>query len=211
MPQESKVLFLIPAPDMDERAIATVTVEGFQVIPLKLAPIDESTCLDTYLASLVAQVPSPGSTLLGFCYGAILAIEISGMVQAQKVVVVSGIKSSAEIAFSRKLAARIFLLLPNVVLSGLGRLVAFLVNEILRSEVRIPRIWLKSAQNKFIVRHALHFSGPSAQTPKILHIHGEKDAALPAKSIRDARIIPGAGHFLFVTNRKDMIRMMADT
>jgi hypothetical protein len=42
----SKIVYFVPAPEMDERSIQAVKLNGFEVIPVILPPIDSDTELE---------------------------------------------------------------------------------------------------------------------------------------------------------------------
>jgi hypothetical protein len=78
--------------------------------------------------------------LLGFCYGGVLALELSRTISVKKIVIVSSIKNSSEIPGRWKLAAWVYYYTPNLFLTGLGVTLTSFVKNILRSDIKIPKI-----------------------------------------------------------------------
>ncbi len=204
-----KEVYLVPAPDMDERAIDAVQFDDFEIVRVSLPPLTQNTDLDTYIAQLTTQIRDPNPILIGFCYGGLLAIEIGKRMDTSKIVIVSGIKDRAEIPLSRRLIAMAFLCLPSRMATAFGCSLSFTLNQLLRLPVKIPRIWLKNSQNKFIVKHALGFN-PSDTDSDIVRIHGENDRVVPLRKRSNVTVIKDAGHFMFVTKRKEMLRVIAE-
>lgn len=208
--QSRKRIYLIPAPDMDERAIDSVVIPGFEIIKLNLPPLCSDTNVTACCRSLLTQIEDQEPILLGFCYGGILALELAGSISVTKVVIVASIKQSFEIPNMWKLAALAYYYTPNLFLTVSGIAVTSFVRNVLRSDIKIPRIWLKSPQNKFIVRHALSFQ-TALDDRLVTHIHGDSDRLLPIKNIKRARVIPGGGHFMFVDKRKEVLTAISES
>jgi pimeloyl-ACP methyl ester carboxylesterase len=78
----------------------------------------------------------------------------------------------------------------------------------LETHARIPRIWLKREQYKFLLAHALTFEGIARDIP-VTHIHGQHDALLPVSALAATHVIEGSGHFLFIDKRKELLTLLA--
>jgi hypothetical protein len=212
-PHTLQTVYLIPAPDMKERAIEAILaagIKGATLIRVELPPIAcdfSRENLQTICDAIKSQIHNKNPILLGFCYGGALAIEVARELDSPRVILVSSLLSSDELPVSRKLLAKFFLRAPESGLSLIGNSVIFVVKKVLRRAVKIPRIWKKIPQNRFISHHALNLKPiPSEQI--IGRIHGERDAILPIGLISNAKVIKNAGHFLFVSHRKEMLRML---
>ena len=64
-----KAVYLIPAPDMSESAIAAIQVEGCEIFPLRLASLENNATVETSIQFLKLQIRHEKPILLGFCYG----------------------------------------------------------------------------------------------------------------------------------------------
>ncbi len=208
-----RTVYLIPAPDMEERAIEAILatgIKGATLIRVQLPPIkkefsDEN--LQIVCDAIKRQIHNKHPILLGFCYGGVLAIEVARHFYAPRVLLVSSLCSKHELPISHKILARAFLVTPESALSVAGNSLIFVVKKLLAREVVIPRLWKKVTQNRFIARHALNLrSLPSEQI--IGRIHGERDAIVPIGLISNAKVIKNAGHFLFVSHRKEMLKLI---
>lgn len=208
MPLAANPIYLVPAPDMNERAVRSICLEGREIVALQLPSLNRSTELEEVLAQLGSQIAHEKPTLIGFCYGGVLALELAKRIDAERVVVVSGIKHHREIARSRKLLARVYCRLPDRFVKVLGLSAGFVANQILRRNIHIPRVWLKGEQNKFILAHALSFEGIGPDVP-VTHIHGQRDALLPVNALAATHVIEGGGHFLFLGKRKELLSQLA--
>lgn len=204
-------VYLVPAPDMDERAVRSIQVEGREVVALKLEPLHRGTDLETFLANLRAQIHHERPALLGFCYGGVLALELARRLDVERVVLVSGVTHHRDLAPSRKLLAKLYVGLPTGPLRILGPALSFFVNNILRIKIHIPRVWQKTEQNKFLLQHALAFEGSARDLP-IVRIHGSHDLLLPLTPTllsSAPHLIEGGGHFLFIDKPKELRELLS--
>ena len=208
-----QTVYLIPAPDMKERAIEAVLAAGIKGATLVRVELPPITCdfsgenLQTICDAIKSQIHDRHPILLGFCYGGALAIEVARELDSPRVILVSSLLSADELPVSHKLLAKFFLRAPESGLSLIGNSVIFVVKKVLRRAVKIPRIWKKIPQNRFISNHALILK-PLPNEQIIGRIHGERDAIVPIGLISNAKVIKNAGHFLFVSHRKEMLRML---
>lgn len=199
------VVYLIPAADMDERAIDGIQIEGVKIYRVKLPSLTASSKLRDVTDQISKQINHKNPILLGFCSGSMLAIETAKIIESRKIIVVSGITNGGEIVQSRKILAFAFNALPEWCLLALGVFVSTVINKVLRLNVKIPRIWLKVGQNKFILKHALSLDARDVNG-KVIRIHGAKDLIVPLANNKADYIIPAAGHFMFVHRRKDVLQ-----
>ncbi|MCX6123597.1 MAG: hypothetical protein NTV34_02430 [Proteobacteria bacterium] len=154
-----KAIYHIPAPDMDENQIALVRTDGVNIISLELPPILRNTSIDNLKEALCGQIKEQDPILLGFYYGGLLIQEVCKSIPGSTSIVVSRIINHSEISAGSRLAGRTFLYAPATVLKTIGHTLTIVINGIMRVPVKIPRIWRKIPQNKFIIRHSLNFNG----------------------------------------------------
>jgi hypothetical protein len=205
---EKPVVYLIPAADMDERVIDGIQIEGVKIHRVKLPILTAASTLREVTDQISSQINHKNPILLGFCSGSMLAIEVAKIIEPQKIIVVSGITNGEEIVQSRKILACAFNALPEWCIQTIGVFVATLVNKVLRLTVKIPRIWLKVGQNKFILRHALSLNSRDVNG-KVIRIHGAKDLIVPLAKTKADYVVPDAGHFMFVYQRKEVLQAVS--
>ena len=205
---EKLVVYLIPAADMDERAIDGIQIEGVKIHRVKLPALTAASTLREVTDRISSQINHKNPILLGFCSGSMLAIEVAKIIEPQKIIVVSGITNGEEIVQSRKILAFAFNTLPEWCILTFGVFVSTLINKVLRFNVKIPRIWLKVGQNKFILKHALSLNSRDVNG-KVIRIHGAKDLIVPLANNKADHVIPGGGHFMFVHQRKEVLQAIS--
>jgi hypothetical protein len=196
--------------ERDIEAVLAAGIKGANLIRVYLPPINKEYSeenLQIVCDAIKGQIHNKRPILLGFCYGGVLAIEVARQLVSPRVILVSSLLSSDELPLSHKLLAKYFLVTPESGLSLVGNSLVFVTKTLLSSKVIIPRIWMKVPQNRFIARHALNLRPlPSEQI--IDRIHGERDAIVPIRLISNAKVIKNAGHFLFISHRKEMLKQL---
>ncbi len=202
---EKLVVYLIPAPDMDERAIDGLRSDSFDFVRVNVPALTYKSKLSDVTEQIAAQIDGESPILLSFCSSGVLAIEVAKIIKVHKTIVVSGIKSSQQLVLSRKMLASLFIVVPEWSLRALWTFITFLINRIMRINVKIPRVWLKVGQNKFILRHALKLSCLGVNG-EIVRIHGDSDLIVPLAGTDADYVIPGGGHFMFVYQRKELLQ-----
>jgi hypothetical protein len=206
MSSANNIVYLIPAADMDERAIDGIQIAGVKVHRVKLPTLTDRSKLRDVTEHISKQINQENPILLGFCSGSVLAIEVAKIIEAQKIM--SGITKGGDIVQSRKILAFTFNALPEWSLLALGVFVSTFVNKVLRLNVKILRIWLKVGQNKFILKHALSLNSREIDG-KMIRIHGAKDLIVPLADTKADYIIPDGGHFMFVHRRNEVLQAIA--
>lgn len=202
-------IYHIPAPDMDDKQIALVRTDDLNIINLTLQPITRKTTLEGLTIGLSGQITELNPILLGFCYGGILAQEVAERIPRAQVIVVSSIINGKEVKMGHRLLAKLFYYCPNRFLAFFGTAAKVLINDFLRLPIKIPKIWLKAEQNKFIIKHSLSFQG--AKSARVFRIHGSNDRVVPIAVGSADRMIKSAGHFMFFQNRhKEVLLAIKD-
>lgn len=215
--EECPIVYLVPAPDMKERDIEAIvrsplfsSKQAHRLVRVRLPEIDceySQESLHEFVVQIKQQIQGKDPILLGFCYGGAIAIEVARELGIARLILVSSLLAADELPLSRRILCRFFLVTPEPLLTALGNLLIFVMKTVLRKDVAIPRLWKKVKQNRFLARHALSLQRPHDQS-LLGRIHGERDGIIPNRLLSNAHVIHNAGHFLFVTHRKEMLKLI---
>lgn len=93
-------------------------------------------------------------------------------------------------------------------LVGIGVSSVFVLNSLLKLKLKTPRLWLKSSQNKFIVKHLANFNSQGVES-KIVRIHGDRDFIVPARGLKIDYVIKSGGHFMFLDHHKQVLEAIS--
>lgn len=178
------------------------------VDPIEWIPNEPNESLAEYSRRLLPQIDATRPFfIIGFSFGAALAVEIAKHTKPLLVVVVSGIASNAEIPFYLK-HARAF---------GAYHLAPYIVKiwtPLLRWGVGFSFGTRDPVALDVLVRMVQEMDPPFYQwgleafmdwdnthvPPNLLHIHGSRDRLLPARYVEPDVVIKGGGHFIVYTH-----------
>jgi pimeloyl-ACP methyl ester carboxylesterase len=199
-----KTIYCISGMGADERAFAHIAVPGYELRhiqwkePLPGEPIAE------YAKRMAADIPTPNPVLMGLSFGGMMCIEIAKLIPVAKVVIISSVKSQAELPRWMRLVGR----------AGLHRIVplrSFKLLEPLQNrklgvtneaERRMAIDYRRNANQRYInwaVHQVLNWQN-NWQPTSLYHIHGTRDRMFPIKKVNASHVVPGGGH-LMIMNR----------
>jgi pimeloyl-ACP methyl ester carboxylesterase len=102
-----KKIYCISGLGADERAFAKLHIEGYQLIHLPwLLPVQNET-IEQYAKRMSENIKEENPVLMGLSFGGIVSIEIAKYTPAEKVILISSVKSSKEMPVWMKLAGKL--------------------------------------------------------------------------------------------------------
>jgi len=204
----SRTIYCISGLGTDERIFSKLRPVGYSLkyIP-QLLPDSEET-IGAYAARLAKFIKEDNAILLGVSFGGILAIEIAKIKPLQKLIIVSGIKSSKELPRWMKVVGTLKLnrVLPVRSYKFTERIDNNRLGITTEEEKELARA-LRQAADKAHMEWGVNeiFNWRNNWIPDyVFHIHGDKDRIFPVTKVNADYIIKGATHLL-VYNRADEV------
>jgi pimeloyl-ACP methyl ester carboxylesterase len=163
---------------------------------------EKGESLSAYAARMAANITDPEPVvLLGLSFGGIVAQEIAHIRPVRQLLLLSTIKSPAELPFS----FRFMRYLPLYQLSrGSWRIRAlpywaprFGVQH--QDEIELLAAMFgtfSDAYRMWSIRQLTRWNQPSGPQAPFAHLHGSKDHVFPARYLKDATLISGSNHFM---------------
>lgn len=198
-----KTLYCISGLGADERAFSRLKIDAgyrLQVIPWIL-PIKHETIQD-YAKRMSISITEKKPVLLGLSFGGIMCSEIARLIPVEKIIIVSSIKTSAEIPSWMKAAA--WLKLHKIVPLRSTKLTAPIQNRMLgvtdEEDKRIAEHYRKHADIKYVkwaVDQVMNWKNNWVH-PAIYHIHGDNDKLFPIGKTKPDFTVKDAGHFMIM-------------
>jgi esterase/lipase len=204
-----KQVYCISGLGADERIFQRLRIDGVQFIFLQwITPLHKET-IEAYAKRMSLQVVDENAILMGVSFGGMMAIEIGKHISAQKIILLSSIKSHKELPRWMKICGRLKLNKLAPARRPFKWMAAFENNflgtrgieeETLANEFRqtIDPHYLKWAIDKVV--NWQNEIRPSS----LYHIHGTNDKTFPIKNIQPTYRINGGSHFM-VMNRAEEI------
>ena len=199
-----KTIYCISGLGADERVFAKLEVKGFELKVIHwLLPMPDET-LPHYAERMRQEITEENPILMGLSFGGMVCTEIAKQVPVKKIILISSIKSSAELPLWMKTIAR--LKLHKIVPLRSTKLTQPFQNRMLGVETEEEKTLVASFRKKvdlpytnWAVNQALNWKNEWTH-PEIYHIHGTKDNMFPIRNIKAEYIIKNAGH-LMIMNR----------
>ncbi len=170
-----------------------------------ISPIHKES-IEHYAKRLAKSVQHENSVLLGVSFGGIVVQEMSKFLSLKKLIVVSSVKSSAELPKRMKIAKRTkaYKLIPTRLLSNVEALAKYAFGETASKRIELYKKYL-SVSDKHYLDWAIEQMVCWKQDeplPNIIHIHGEKDAVFPLYNIKDCIAVKGGSHIMIINKYK---------
>jgi pimeloyl-ACP methyl ester carboxylesterase len=200
----------------DQRVFNFIALPGVEMVHVKWLPPERHEPLGTYARRLLAQFDAqPPVTLLGVSFGGIVAQEIAALLPCRRVIILSSIKSPAEMPLTISLVRRtgVHRLVPGWLLKAGNVLTGNYYFSIrTREEARLLQAIVRDTDPAFL-RWAVHEVvrwQPPAPVPGLVHFHGTADRIFPADRIQQFTPIPGGGHFMVVQEAPLLSRLISE-
>jgi pimeloyl-ACP methyl ester carboxylesterase len=203
-------IYCISGLGADERVFGFLRLPGAEMVQIKWVMPGQNESISNYARRLVEQMDTREAiTLMGVSFGGIIAQEIAKLIPCRQVIILSSVKSRAEMP---RLIALVRLTHMHRLVSGRllkwgGAAVAsYYFSVKTREENRLLQSIIRHTDPAFLrwaVDQVVHWQNRTAITG-LVHIHGTKDRIFPIGRIRDAVKVDGGGHFMIV-NKADLI------
>jgi pimeloyl-ACP methyl ester carboxylesterase len=209
-----KKIYCISGLGCDEKVFARVKLEGYQLVHLPWLMPKVNEPIHVYARRMSENVTEQNPILLGLSFGGMMSIEIAKLLPAQKVIIISSVKSYKEMPFWMRAAGKIKL---NKIIP----MRSYRVMEPLQNYT----MGISSKEDKEIVnRYRQHVSQPLLtwsvntilnwqndwQPPNIVHIHGDSDKIFPIKNICQMLSIKDGGHFMIFNKAKQVALVLGE-
>lgn len=202
-------IYCISGLGADERIFSKLIIKGYRLQHIPWLPPVANESIEAYAARMATYIQEENAVLIGVSFGGMMAIEIAKQRSLRKVIIISSIKSVAELPAWMKAAGRMRLnkmfplVRPLSLVEGMAnkRLGAFT-----QEEKEIARAYRKTANEAYVkwaVDKIVNWKN-TWQPPALLHIHGDADKIFPFHKIKEPVLINGGTHFM-VFNRADEI------
>ena len=201
-----KHIYCISGFGADERVFSKLDFGDNQVHYLSwLLPFSNEN-IEAYAKRMAEKIVHPNPILLGLSFGGMMVVEVSKLIDTDKVIIISSIKSHHELPFWMRIAGKlkldkIFPMRSFGLIEPLENYNLGIENE---DERRLVNGYRKNVSQQY-TNWAIHqiLNWKNQWTPANLsHIHGGKDQIFPLKYIKADYIIEDGGHFMIMNRNK---------
>ena len=202
----------------DERIFCKLKVPGSSFHYIKWVQPQDGESIVNYAGRLGKQIEHDNPILLGVSFGGMMAIEVAKLLHIQKVILISSVKSYAELPAWMKICGRYRFdrMLPSRPLHSIRPL------KVLRP-IQNYFLGTESAEEKAIANHFRDNVDPAYlrwsinqvlnwknewQPETTYHLHGEKDHIFPLKHVKPTHVVPDAGHFMVMNKCSEISEIL---
>lgn len=204
-----RTIYCISGLGADERAFAKLKIAtGYQLKVIAwLKPLTSET-IESYAKRMSSAIDEPDPILMGLSFGGIMCAEIAKQIPVQKIIIISSIKTSAQLPNWMRAVA--MLQLHKIVPLKSSRMTAPLQNRFLgvtnAEDLQVAQHFRKHADLHYVkwaVDKVMNWKN-SLVHPAIYHIHGDNDKMFPVKRTQPTYTIKNGGHFM-IMNKADEV------
>ncbi len=163
--------------------------------------------LTAYAEQMVKNIKHENSILVGVSFGGILVQEMKQYVKPKKVVIISSVKSNAELPRRMKVAktTKAYKLIPTKLFENIEVLAKFtLGSSMIKQRMVLYEKFLSVRDKHYLdwaIDQILNWKRTDAD-PEIIHIHGDADEIFPPKYIKGFIPVKGGTHIMIINKYK---------
>lgn len=207
-------IYCISGLGADESVFADLRIEGYQLRFLPwIAPLAKEN-LPSYARRMALPIAEAQPILLGVSFGGIMAIEIAKLIPVSKVIIISSVKSKAEMPTWMRLTGklRINKLVPIKNYKFTEPYRNYRLGISTKEEIELVNGYRNKAdrnQVKWSIHQILNWQGNTCPNA-VFHIHGEKDKMFPIGKIKPTHIIKGGTHMMIINKKEEISNCIRD-
>ncbi len=214
--QENIPVYLIPGQGGDGRLFNNLTLpKGFEARHIIYERPEVGMSMKAYAQQLTNQIDTTGRfILLGVSLGGMLATEMSELVPAEKVIIISSAKGRHELpgryTFQKKIPIY-KLVSPKTAKFG-AKLLQPIVEPDRQTEKETFKAMLRDKDAIFLrrtIEMIMHWDRTEAPD-HIIHIHGDKDHTLPIRKVDYDILVPGGSHMITLTRGEEVSKLVEE-
>ena len=162
--------------------------------------------LPNYAKRMAKFVVHENAVLIGVSFGGILVQEMSEFLNPNKIIIISSVKSNAELPQRMKLAkaTKAYKILPTGLLENMEVLAKFAFGDVLKQRFKLYERYLKMRDKPYLdwaIEQVVCWNRTQID-PKVIHIHGDADEVFPVKNIKNFINIKGGTHIMILNRFK---------
>ena len=177
--------------------------EKYEIHFLKWAKPVLNESIENYSKRLLDFIKHKNPILIGVSFGGLIVQEISKLIDVEKVIIISSIKSNRELPLYMKSAKflKLYNYFPLKLFDDVFNISKSLkINKIYKKLDLIDKYLSVRDENylKWAIREILNWK-QDKPLQEVIHIHGDSDLTFPISLIKDCIIVPAATHALILT------------
>ena len=180
--------------------------EKYEIHFLKWIKPALNESIEAYSERLLKFIEYKNPVLIGVSFGGLIVQEISKLIDVDKVIIISSIKSNTELPLYMKSAKflKLYNYFPLKLFDDVFNISKFLkINKIYKKLDLIDKYLSIRDEDylKWAIREILNWKQIKPLN-RVIHLHGDRDLTFPISLIKDCIVIPGGTHALILTKQR---------
>jgi pimeloyl-ACP methyl ester carboxylesterase len=205
---ETGKIYCLSGLGADEKIFADITINNhsLEFVPW-LTPAPKEKISD-YALRMAGQIPDKAPVLLGVSFGGMIAIEIAKQLPVKQVILISTVKTAAELPAWIKLVRRFKMNKWLPVKSN--KLTRSLDNRQIGARTKMEKELVQQYREKsdalymeWAINEIVNWTN-DWYPEKAIHIHGDKDKMFPVRKSAAAILIKGGTHLMILNKAKEI-------
>lgn len=166
-----------------------------------MLPLEHET-LSAYAGRMAQKVKHPNPVLIGVSFGGILVQEMKNFINAQKVIIISSVKTREEFPRRMKVAAstKAYKLLPTGWVGNIELLGKYTFGSKVTQRLKLYEQFLSVRDKSYLdwaIESIMLWERTEAD-PEVIHIHGDQDDVFPSKYLSNFITVKGGTHIMIL-------------
>ena len=167
----------------------------------------ENESIESYALRMTQKITHDNPVLIGVSFGGVLVQEMAKIIQTDKVIIISSVKTNKEFPSRFKIArnTKAYKLIPTQLLADIENLVKYAFGDnIVTKRIKLYAKYL-SVRDKHYLDWAIETIlcwNQKEINEAVIHIHGDEDEVFPIKHIRKCIVVKGGTHIMILNKFK---------
>lgn len=163
--------------------------------------------IEQYALRMTQKIKHENPVLIGVSFGGVLVQEMAKIIQTNKVIIISSVKTNKEFPSRFKIArnTKAYKLIPTQLLADIEKLVKYAFGDnIVTKRIKLYEKYL-SVRDKHYLDWAIETIlcwNQKEINENVIHIHGDADEVFPIKHIRKCIVVKGGTHIMILNKFK---------
>ncbi len=171
-----------------------------------IPPLSLNESIESYAKRMTKKIVHKNPVLIGVSFGGILVQEICKLIDCEKVIIISSVKSRSEFPLRLRFEKflKVYQFLPVFIIDRLQMLSKFSMSKTLNERFEMYEKYLSIRDENYLkwaVKCIITWQ-TIQPNPHVIHIHGDNDFVFPIKNIKNSIIIKGGTHVMIINRFK---------
>ena len=169
-------------------------------------PLSFEESIQDYAARICEEIKHERPIIIGVSFGGMIVQEMSKIIQVEKVIIISSLKSHREFPNRLKVLkdSKAYKLFPTGFIQNFEEYAKYFYGDFLKKKAELYKMYLSVRDPlylKWAIHNVLHWK-QDVPPENLVHIHGTEDPIFPHKYLKDFIPVHGGKHEMILTKAR---------